>query len=524
MRVGVIGCGPAGLACVKELKELGHEVTCFEKSDGIGGVFYHCYEHALLTSSSVITAFSCHSDGKEAEPRMWTAMQYCQYLENFAKEYNLTPHIRFNSEAQRLRRAGDIWKITVQGVDYDFDRVIVCGGTHATPTMPCWPDQDKFQGEVIHSVNYKSARPFTGKRVLVVGLGESGGDIVYNIAQVARATALSVRTGPGIVIPRHALGSVADLDTSRGHHGIPKWFGMVKAWRIKTLIEDFCGAVGRKWYKPWDTPQLNRKVEAELGKYNKVPWQNRYGTKTTSWIESCLFHGTVYKPGIERFTEKGVVFTDGTEFECDAVVACTGFRPRFTFLENDEPELCKTAAKPRENLFKNMFDPATGPSIAFIGYIRPAVGSIPPLVEMQARYFALLASGLTSLPPIPKMQETIRADHARLSAQYWLDAPRLGVLVDYLPYLTDMSRLIGCEPPLRWLFFTNPRLWYKVVFGPLMAAQYRLAGPGRDPRAAATILRAKSYALPVIMFEACVLVMCKALSCVGFSSFATVGV
>jgi dimethylaniline monooxygenase (N-oxide forming) len=446
-------------------------------------------------------------------------------MESYAQEYKLHPFIRLRSEVQRVRRQGEGWRIAIKGVEaeFEFDRVIVCGGTHATPVAPCWPDQDKFKGEVVHSIHYKSALPFAGKRVLVVGLGESGGDIVYNIARVAQATCLSSRAGPGVVIPRHALGSVSDLDTSRGHHGLPKWFGSWRAWRLKTLLEEACGWWGRKAYTRWDTPQLDCKVEAELGRFNTVPWQNRFGTKTTSWIEACLFHNTLYKPGIQRFTEKGVVFVDGSEFECDAVVACTGFRPRFMFLEKDEPELCKLAGRPREGLFKNMFDPNLGPSIAFLGYVRPAVGSIPPVVELQARYFARLASGLTSLPPVAEMLSTIQADNARLVKQFVMDAPRIGVLVDFLPYVTDLARLIGCEPPLRRLFFTQPYLWYKVIFGPLMAAQYRLAGPGRDPRAPATILRARAYAFPVILFEAWVLILCKTLSSLGFASFATTG-
>lgn len=525
VRVGVVGCGPAGLACVKELKELGHEVMCFERSDAIGGVYYHCYEDALLTSSSVLTAFSCHSDGKEAEPRMWTAVQYCAYLEAYAQEYSLHPFIRLQSEVERVWRESEAWKISIKGIEssFEFDRVVICGGTHANPQAPAWPGQDTFKGQVIHSINYKSAKPFVGKKVLVVGFGESGGDIVYNIAKVAQATCMSSRAGPGIIIPRHALGSVADLDTTRSHHGLPKWFGTVRAWRLKTLVEGACAALGRTFYPRWNTPQLDRRVEAEVSKYNKAPWQNRFGTKTTSFIEAHLFHGTLYKPDIERFTETGVVFVDGTEFECDAVIACTGFRPRFVFLEKDEPELCQRASRPRENLFKSMFDLTVGPSIAFMGYVRPAVGSIPPLVEMQARYFALVTSGIKSLPSLSSMQAVIQADSTRLNKQYALDAARIGVLVDYLPYLTDMARLVGCEPPLRQLFVTRPYLWYKVMFGPIMAAQYRLAGPGCDPRSAATILRARAYAFPVLFFEACVLLLCKTLSTLGVSSFATTG-
>jgi hypothetical protein len=108
-------------------------------------------------------------------------------------------------------------------------------------------------------------------------------------------------------------------------------------------------------------------------------------------------------------------------------------------------------------------------------------------MEMQARYFALLASGAKSLPDKDTMAEMAAGDASRFLSQFGHNARRIRNLVDYHRFMDGMAALIGCEPPLVSSFFLRPRLWLRMVYGPTQATQFRLRGPGKKPRLGAKL-------------------------------------
>ncbi|CAM9349476.1 unnamed protein product [Phaeothamnion confervicola] len=103
----VIGAGASGLAVMKEAKELGHRVTCFEMALVIGGVYAKTYDCTTLTTSSCLTAFSDYSDGKEACPTYWTANELLAYFDGFAKKFELYKNISFKTKVERLQRCAE---------------------------------------------------------------------------------------------------------------------------------------------------------------------------------------------------------------------------------------------------------------------------------------------------------------------------------------------------------------------------------------------------------------------------------
>jgi len=163
-----------------------------------------------------------------------------------------------------------------------------------------------------------------------------------------------------------------------------------------------------------------------------------------------------------------------------------------------------------------MILPEFGTRAAWIGLVRPGFGGIPPLAEMQARYFALLVSGERVLPGAAQMRQDIE-QAARLDCeQYPDDAGRVNALTDHLRFLDSMATVIGCQPPLGKLFLTEPATWAKVLFGPLNGAQYRLAGPGAEPELAREILsRVPTMPWPVLAWEAAFLSGAKLLYLLG---------
>ena len=169
------------------------------------------------------------------------------------------------------------------------------------------------------------------------------------------------------MIGREKHGTVADLDTTRAYHGLPK-----------TLLK-FQGLGVPLWHKLkiWVESLNNTEeddvLEAAMEKVNftKYHWMSRYGTKSENFLRAVTDHGAIYKEtDIVQLTDKSVKMKDGSTYECDAIVWCTGFARNFSFLP---PQFRKI--KYRNDLWKKTFHPKYGTSIAFVGFARPNVGA-----------------------------------------------------------------------------------------------------------------------------------------------------
>ena len=148
--------------------------------------------------------------------------------------------------------------------------------------------------------------------------------------------------------------------------------------------------------------------------------------------------------GIKEITANGAVFNDGTGVTVDTIVCNTGFVDDFSFVKDVD------ITRPRQ-LYRHMFHPALGSSVAFIGWARPAEGGVPACSEMQSRYFALLCSNKRTLPPREKLEELIQRENSAEDAEF-ARAESVQTLVPYVAYMDAMARLIGCKPnPLRLL-------------------------------------------------------------------------
>jgi dimethylaniline monooxygenase (N-oxide forming) len=535
MKVAVIGTGPAGLTTIKQLVDEGHEVTCFEKQKDLGGLWYRsgddadqtkAYDDLRLTISARLMAFSDFIP--EGEREFYTREKYLSYLQAYADRYRLRDHIVFDSEVERVTRLPDgRWRVAVrtagQAVEHLFGAVAVCSGPFSVPNMNI-PDLDKFSGEVIHSARYRNAAPFAGKRVLVVGLAESGADLLRQISDVSAECTLSIRSYSKLV-PRLHPGNVAtDATVYRaGHH--EKWVrASPLAYPMKALFGDepvervvfkagatalgVVAAAGKTLSRiagrllgsakpgaaipgrlnplgePADPPKMDLGTETTQEAMDAIAEWNRRShealggsytpkaiyCKNVSFIPNIL-NGKldVKHAAVVAIDGNTVQFSDGSKRDYDAVVLATGFHKDFSMLENVEIEDNNV-----RNLYKHAFHPDCGETLAVIGFARPFTGGIPICAEMQARYFALLCSGKKRLPA--DIRERIAREKAWEEAMTVL-SPRHTEAIPSQPLFTDsIAREIGCLPTISDLVL-DPVLFAKLWFASFSQASYRLVGP-----------------------------------------------
>ena len=470
----VIGAGPGGIVATKELLEQGvTDVICLEKSDRLGGIFSGAYDSLTLTSSCAYSMYSDHWIGDGNEHHFWTKAEVVDYWTAYARTFGVVERIRFGVEVEVAEQHSHGWTLRLtDGSELQTRRLVVATGGNRFVNLPDWHTQ-LTKVRWLHSKDYVNATDLEGKRVLIVGGGESSADITLEISRAAARSWVSLRRTAGWVVPRHRSGRAADLSTNRALWGLPRSYGPELSQRIINFDDSHDSGVNKA------AAELNRSCSDLFGVWST------FGTKNHSLPEAIANHGCrvvgdiiEVADGGRRLRESGGEWID----DVDVVLFCTGYKARAPFLP---PELCAT--DPR-SLYKHMLHPEHGSSLAWIGLARPGFGSQFPIMEMQARYFALLASGAKSLPAKDTMAEMAARDASRFLSQFGHNARRIRNLVDYHRFMDGMAALIGCEPPLVSSFFLRPRLWLRMVYGPTQATQFRLRGPGKKPRLAREII------------------------------------
>jgi thioredoxin reductase len=534
MKVCVIGAGPNGLTTIRQLLDEGHEVTCFERSADIGGIWYRhendheetkAFDSLVLTISMKLMSFSDFIH--EGERTFATHQGYFRYLQAYAENYGLKDHIRLNTAVNDVTHQDATWRIgvTTNGTrtEHVFDAVALCIGPFQRPNRNIREIQP-FTGEVVHSATYRNNRLFVGKRVLALGLAESGADVIREISDVASDFTLSIRSR-SFLLARQYLGKFStDQQTLRAHH-FEMWARATKEpvpfrtlwgehWSSRavffTLISIY-GVLAFLWNgiqrllgrggssevqqrdnlgQPAYPPKLDLFTENTAENVAFIDEWNRKSHKYEgNWSPKIIFaknvsfvpnvlNGkiTVNDSGIDRTEGRRVYFRDGTVKEFDTIVLCTGYRPDFSILGD-----IKIKDNNVRNLYKHAFHPQHGGRLAVIGVVRPFSGGIPVCSEMQARYFALLCSGKLRLPS--DVEERIQKEKAWEDKWTCLSPRAYDAVPSQIMFMDSIAREIGCLMPLSKLIL-NPRLMVKLWFYAFNQSCYRLVGPHSMPESA----------------------------------------
>ncbi len=423
----MIGAGSSGIAACQVLDARGIPFDCFEKGSQIGGNWRYendngmssAYRSLHINTSRRVMAYKT-LPMPDHYPDYPDHFQMAAYFDEFVDHFGLRDKIRFRAEVAGVESAGKGWEVTVEDADGGrsterYRGVLIANGHHWDPRWPepAFVGADAFEGEQIHVHHYREADVLRGKRVLVLGIGNSATDVAVESSRLADATFLSMRRG-AYVLPKYINGKPIDETANDLISRLPlsvQRFFVMRALGI---------AVGDM--TTYGLPKPDHKL------FEAHP-------TVSSELLPRLGHGDIQtKPNIDRFTGgRGVRFADGSEEEIDLVVYCTGYKMTFPFFD---PQVL--AAPDNRLPLYNRVVSVERPGLYFIGFIQP-LGPIMPLAEAQCEWVADLLSGRAALPSEAEMKREIANEEGRMKKRF-VASKRHTVEVDFHPYLRQIRR------------------------------------------------------------------------------------
>jgi len=422
----IIGAGPGGLSAARALKAKSIDYDHVERHADVGGIWdienpgTPMYESAHFISSRDLSGFTGYPMPKTL-PDYPSHRQILAYLQAFADAYGLRQRIRFRTEVSALQKdAQERWIVTFNdGSRRRYRWVVLATGTNWQPNLPSWPGS--FSGELRHSSSFKSGEEFRGKRVLVIGAGNSGADIACEAAIHALRARISMRRGYHF-IPKHVFGVPADVFGETGPR-LPLWLARPI---FKRLLRLLTGDLTR-----WGLPAPDHKL------FESHPILN-------AQLLHHLQHGNIaVRPDVRSFDGQEVVFSDGSRESFDLVLCATGyhFGARFAadFLEWEGG---------RASLYMAMFS-RVHPTLCAIGYLDQNSSAFK-LFDTQALTLAsFLRAQLDGSPSAGRFEALIRTDRPDLSGGIrFVRSDRHAVYYDahaFSGYLRRLRRRMGWE-------------------------------------------------------------------------------
>jgi dimethylaniline monooxygenase (N-oxide forming) len=395
--IAVIGAGSSGLAALKALLDQGLAVDCFERGSDLGGLWRYENDNGLSGAyASLRTNVSRPRMQYPSFPMPFSYTEFpghremAAYLDAYADAFELREFIRFRATVERLEldSAAGWWLTLDDGSVRRYRAVVVAIGLFWCPKVPAYPGA--FGGATMHSHEYRTPGQFEGRRVLVVGAGQSAAEIAVEVSRLAARTLMAVRSRT---------------------HVLPRWIGG----------------------KPYDT--------GDIDPLNRIPWRlmnfvyglrvaRELGPTPASWpvgvhrllegipivssdlLPAVLEGDIVVKPAIDRLRQDRVLFADNSEEVVDCIIYCTGYRTSLPFLSSS-----LVPANGRDfPLYRRIVPPDIG-GLYFAGFV-DAPGGLLPVVEAQGEWIAAVLAGQRPLPTQKRMWQAIERPERRTRQRF----------------------------------------------------------------------------------------------------------
>ena len=428
----VVGAGPHGLSALKALLQNGVDADGYERESDVGGNWNYgaensrVYESTHLISSKPFTQFP-DFPMPDSYPDYPSHRQVKEYFGRYADHFGLRIRIRFGHDVVRALPVdgGSAWDVTVrdrvsaQEATYRYAGLVVGNGHNWSPKVPQYPGQEAFAGEILHSADYKGAAVLRGRRVLVVGAGNTGCDVAVEGAQNAERTWHSTRRGY-YYNPKYMTGRPSDqVADSLLAFRLPL---AVRRVLFKASLGIAVGDLTKFGLQKPDHaffethPIVNQQLVYYVGQGDITPARD-----------------------IAHFDADGAVFVDGSRADLDLVVFCTGYLVRFPFLEqgwlnwkDDHP-----------HLFLQMFTPSFD-NLVVTGLIQPDSGQWT-LAHWQGILIARVAESLRTRPALARGflgRAAAEADRRYSAGAHYKDSTRHYYEVAHQDYLRALQDAI----------------------------------------------------------------------------------
>ena len=433
--VAVIGAGSSGLAALRALRKQGIAGECFERGSDLGGLWRYENDNGLSGAYASLR-------NNVSRPRMqypsfpmprWYAdfpghRDMAAYLDAYAEAFGLRELIRFRASVERLDPdpTGGWWLTLDDGAVRRYRAVIVAIGLFWCPKVPDYPGV--FGGRTSHSHEYRTPEPFAGRRVLVVGAGQSAAEIAVEVSRVASRTFMSVRSGTH-VLPRWIGGKPYDTRDIDPLNRIP--------WRLMNLV-------------------YGLRVAQQLG---PAPASWPFGTRrllegipiiSSDLLPAVRRGEVVVRPAIDRFGQDRVHFVDGSQEIVDQIIYCTGYRISLPFLSSSV-----VSANGRDFPLYRRIVPPDLDGLLFAGFV-DAPGGLLPVVEAQGEWIAAVLAGRLLLPRPERMRQAMKRPERRTRQRFPGEGP-YGIRCDPHAYRRLLrADLLRARPHLI-LSATSPR-------------------------------------------------------------------
>lgn len=427
-QVCIIGAGSSGIAAAKTLHDQGIAFDCFEKGSDVGGNWRYgndngmssAYRSLHINTNRNVMAYSGYPMPTEY-PMFPHHSQIVAYFDNYVDHFGIRPFIQFQTAVLSVQREGSGYRVKTEKADGTvqervYAHVIIANGHHWNPRYPTPDFPGTFTGETLHSHYYRTPDQISGKKLLIVGIGNSAVDIACEAARL--------------------YGERVTISTRSGAHIIPNWI-------MSMPFDSLANPLTAKLPLSIQRFLVNASLLLARGKQSTygVPVPDRPILSEHPTISQDLLNlsgrGLVkFKPNISEFKDNEVLFTDGSRDTFDMIIYATGYKVTFPFFA---PDFINAEATNDLQLYRRVVHPDHS-GLYFLGLVQP-LGAIMPLAEVQSKWIAKLIAGSCRLPTRELMLRSVEAEAGKVRQRYNQSA-RHTLQVDFHPYRQLIEREI----------------------------------------------------------------------------------
>lgn len=363
----IIGAGPAGLATAARLTAAGQEFIIIEKSKAVANAWREHYDRLCLHTVKELSHLPLLPFPADY-PRYVHKDQLVDYFDQYKEHFKIEP--QYETAATAIRKEQQEWIVeTSTGQTFQTPNLIVATGVNHAPNRPVFKNEEEFTGQIIHSKVYKNGKPFVGKKVLVVGMGNTGAEVALDLVESgAASTTIAVR-GKVNIVPRDLKGRSTQI-TALKLAKLPTWLG------------------------DWIGSQVRKLTMGDLPKYNlpypKIPPAKQLRTLgktpvvdlgTADLIRAGKIK--IINAGIDHFTPGSVIFEDGSEHAYDVVILATGYKANLMEMIENGPAMMDRFGWP-----KFVVGQEKNEGLYFIGFDNYTPGGILGVINRDSQIIA----------------------------------------------------------------------------------------------------------------------------------------